>query len=194
MAEPFSAAQFDEVWLPRRPLAGAKTGSKRRMSRAKALEQSYIEANATSVLQSLVIVDHDDGEASRIAHELDLPPSWIAARPDGSDDGQLVYSLLGPVCLTDCARRPPVNYLARIEHGLNNVLGGDPAYAGTFTKNPHHQDHLTLWGPASAVYSLHQLADALRDLKALPAAGKPRRNVTTSAVGRNVALFDILRH
>ena len=194
MAQAFTPDQFHEVWQPHRPLAGAKTGPKRRMSRTKALDQSYIEANVTSVLQSLVIVDHDDGEASRAAHELGLPPSWVAATPDGSDHGHLVYALGGPVCLTDCARRPPVNYLARIEHGLNNLLGGDPAYAGTFTKNPHHQDHLTLWGPASAVYGLHQLATALRELHALPAAGKPRRNVTTSSVGRNVALFDILRH
>ena len=32
---------------------------------------------------------------------------------------------------------------ARIEHGMNTVLGGDAAYGGQFTKNPHHQDHLT---------------------------------------------------
>lgn len=192
MAEPFSPAQFAEVWQPQRPLAGAKTGTKRRMSRDKALGQSYIEANVTDVMRSLVIVDHDGGMADWIAREF-LPPSWIAENADGSHNGHLVYALGCPVCLTDCARRPPVNFLARVEHGANTFLQGDSSYAGTFTKNPHHQSHLTLWGPATAVYTLRDLADALRSVGAMPKAGSPRKHVPTSNVGRNVALFDLTR-
>ena len=185
------SSQFADVWLPYRPLAGSKTGPKRRMGRDQALQQSYIEANVTHVLRSLVVVDHDGGLLDWVAKDF-LPPSWVAARQD-SQDGHLVFALRDKVPLTDAARRPPVNLLARIEHGMNTVLGGDAAYAGQFTKNPHHQDHLTLWGPAEATYSLSELADALRDLKAMPPAGQPRRHVTTSDVGRNCALFDITR-
>ena len=54
------SSQFAEAWLPYRPLAGSKTGPKRRMGRDQAVQQSYIEANATHVLRSLVVVDHDD--------------------------------------------------------------------------------------------------------------------------------------
>lgn len=188
-----TAEQFDQVWLPYRPMAGSKTGPKDRMPRPQALQHAYIEANVADVLRSLVIVDHDGGEADRIARDLDLPPSWIAERRDGSHCGHLVYALGSPVCLTNAARRPPVNLLARIEHGMHTLFGGDPAYAGTFTKNPFHQEHLTLWGPATAIYGLRELSEALRALHALPGAGKPRQHVHSSAVGRNVALFDDTR-
>lgn len=44
-----------------------------------------------------------------------------------------------------------------------------------------------------AFYTLGELAAALDELKALPSAGTPTRNVQTSAVGRNVSLLDYTR-
>lgn len=188
---------WDDHWLPRAPLAGSVKDvdhpGVRRHSRPVALTLPHIEANPL-VMKSLVVTDHDGGDADHIAALAGLPqPSYVAMNPH-TRAGHIVYALKTPVCLTDAARRPPVNLLARIEHGLVEVLAGDVAYAGRITKNPHVQDHLALWGPQTAVYGLRDLAGALDDLGALPSAGSPRRNVASSAVGRNVALFDAVRH
>lgn len=185
---------FPDVWLHQRPrVTNTKGTPTRRVSRAAALEYAYIEPNVTGQIQSLVITDRDKPDADRIADVLGLPlPSWVAINPH-TTTGHIVYALKDPVSLTDASRRPPVNLLARIEHGLATVLEGDPGYTGGLTKNPTHFLHPTLWGPQEARYGLRELAQALNDLKALPCPGNARRNVSRSAVGRNVALFDETR-
>ncbi|WP_169335954.1 replication initiation protein [Nocardia tenerifensis] len=187
---------FEEHWLPRRPLAGkTKHGGYYRMSRERALKLPYIESNPLA-LKSLVITDHDGGMADEIVAHAGLPqPSYVALNPI-TRSGQIVYALETPVILTDAARRGPVNLLARIEAGLNDVLAGDVAYGGRTTKNPTHVEHLTLWGPEHAVYKLKDLADPLDRLKALPkfkTTTERRKKLRTSGTGRNVDLFDLTR-
>lgn len=166
------------------------------MSRDKALAQSYIEANPTAVC-SLVMTDRDEEDAAWIAADLGLPvPSWVALNPH-TKFGHIGYALGTPVCLTDAARRAPVNLLARVEAGLTTALGGDVAYAHKFTKNPHHSDHLTLWGPDTAVYSLGDLAGALDELGTLPVRAtttkQRRETLIDTSTGRNVELFELVR-
>lgn len=183
---------FQEAWIPRRPLAGQRAGPKHRMSREQALQLPYIETNPRA-LRSLVVVDRDETDTDQIADLLELPePSWVAMNPH-TRTGHVVFALASPVCLTDAARRPPVNLLARIEQGMTDVLGGDIGYAGKITKNPHHQDHLAIWGEASASYSLRQLARALGNVGALPERSQTGRALQDSTVGRNVALFHDVR-
>lgn len=186
---------FEGSWLPARPHAGAVKGSQAwttRMSRENALQQPYIEAQATGVLQSFVITDVDTNDAWELPGLLGLPvPSWRALNP-GTLCGHIGYTLGCPVCLTDAGNRRPVNLLARIESGFRTVLGGDVAYTGFLTKNPLHDDHLTLWGPDTAVYGLRELAKALSDIGALPAYNN-RKALRLSNIGRNVDLFDLVR-
>lgn len=193
MAETFETL-FPEAWLHERPRVTDRKGNPTwRTSRSEALGMPYIEPNVSGIIQSLIITDRDKPDADRIAGVLGLPdPSWVSINPH-TTTGHIVYSLKDPVTLTDAARRPPVNFLARIEHGLATVLDGDPGYTGGLTKNPVHAWHPTLWGPQEARYGLRELAAALDGLGALPKAGNPRRNVQRSAVGRNVALFDETR-
>lgn len=193
VAETFETL-FPESWLHERPRVTDRKGNPTwRVSRTDALGFPYVEPNVSGVLQSLVITDRDKPDADRIAGALGLPdPSWIAINPH-TTTGHIVYALKDPVPLTDAARRPPVNLLARIEHGLASVLDGDPGYTGGLTKNPVHPWHPTLWGPQEARYGLRELANALDGLGALPGAGSPRQRVQRSAVGRNVALFDDTR-
>ncbi len=182
---------FDSVYLSRKPLSSnRKDGGYRRRRRDRALEHAYIETNPF-VMQSLVITDRDRSDSDWAADLAGLPAPTYTALNAATGTGHIVYGLKDPVCLSDAARRRPVNLLARIEHGLNTVLEGDPGYGGRITKNPLNAQHLTLWG--DAFYTLRQLAAALDELKALPSAGTPTRNVQTSAVGRNVALFDYTR-
>lgn len=185
---------FPDTWLHQRPrVTNTKGTPTKRVSRTAALEYAYIEPNVTGKIQSLIITDRDKPDADRIAGALGLPlPSWVAINPH-TTTGHIVYALKDPVSLTDASRRPPVNLLARIEHGLATVLDGDPGYTGGLTKNPTHFLHPTLWGPPEARYGLRELARALSDQGALPGPRNPRRNVYRSAIGRNVALFDDTR-
>lgn len=187
------ADSFRDAWLPRAPLAGAVKGEERgvrRMSRTHALEQPYIEANPLAI-RSLVITDHDAGDAEHMADLAGLPaPSYVVENP-WTRSGHIVYALASPVCLTDAARTRPMHLLARIEAGLCDVLRGDPGYAGRITKNPLNQEHLPIWGEATALYGLRELASALDDLGALPRY--ERRALVRSGVGRNCALFDLVR-
>ena len=186
------AASFDAAWLPHAPLAGEKTGPKHRMAREHALTLPYIEANPLC-LRSLVVVDRDASDADQIADLLGLPePSWVALNPY-TTAGHVVFALKSPVCMTDAARRAPVNKLARIEQGLTDVLGGDVAYGGRITKNPHHRSHQALWGTQEASYSLQELSDALQGLGALPDPSQDSQTLRDSSTGRNVALFDLTR-
>jgi hypothetical protein len=83
-----------------------------------------------------------------------------------------------------------VRYLAAIENAYRVALGADPAYGGLLTKNPLSPHWRTCWGKYG-VYGLHELADYV-DLD----RHKPKRgvNVEDSGLGRNVALFDHVRH
>ena len=185
--------RFESMWLPGAPLASeSKTGTYRRTSRERALGMPYVEANPTC-LQSLIITDHDGGDADQLPDRLGLPrPTYTALNPH-TRSGHIVYGLGSPVCLTDAASRRPVNLLARIEAGLVDVLGGDTSYGGRITKNPCSEQHLPLWGPDTAVYGLRELARALDDLGALPRYDRDRSTLVRSAVGRNVGLFDLTR-
>lgn len=185
---------WPEVWTHERPrVTRAKGTPTHRVSRTAALEYPYIEPNITGILVSQIVIDRDLPDADRIAeHKGLLEPSSVSINPY-TTTGHIRYGLKDPVSLTDAARRPPVNYLARIEHGLVTVLGGDPGYTGGLTKNPFHLQHPTLWGSLEALYGLRDLAGNLDDLGALPSPRNPRRNVFRSGVGRNVALFDDTR-
>lgn len=183
---------FAGTWLPRAPLASNhKQGPYYRHRRDEALGMAYIEANPL-VMQSLVVIDRDHSDTDLAADLAGLPaPTYIASNPH-TGTGHIVYGLSSPVCLTDAAHRRPINLLARIEQGLTTVLDGDPAYGGRITKNPLVAPHVTLWGDQT--YELRTLAQALDDLGALPDTNNPRKTLTASALGRNVALFDLTRH
>lgn len=184
-----------DAFLHQRPRVTARKGTPtHRVNHADAFAYPYVEPNVSGILQSLVIVDRDLPDADTIAGELGLlPPSWVTINPH-TTTGHIGYALKDPVCITDAATRPPVNLLARIEHGLVTVLGGDPCYTGGLTKTPGHSLHATAYGPSDALYGLYPLATNLDGLGALPRAGNALKNVQRSAVGRNIACFDLTRH
>lgn len=184
---------FTDHWLPLKPLCShKKNGGYKRQTRERALEHAYIETNPFA-MQSLIVTDHDGADADFIADLVGLPqPSWVAMNPH-TRSGHIVYALASPVCLTDAGRRAPVNLLARVEQGLTDILGGDIGYGGRITKNPTNPAHMPIWGDSEALYGLKELAKALGDVGALPAPHRQAQTVLDSAVGRNVALFNLTR-
>lgn len=180
--------------MKEKPLcSNKKNGSYKRQSRERALEHAYIETNPLA-MQSLIVTDHDGADADFIADLAGLPqPSWVAMNRH-TRSGHIVYALSSPVCLTDAGHRAPVNLLARVEQGLTDVLGGDIGYGGRITKNPTNTAHTSIWGKQRlSTASEKSLLKALGDVGALPAPHRQAQTVLDSAVGRNVALFNITR-
>lgn len=101
------AVSFASAWLPERPWVTDPKGHPTwRTSRESALLLPYIEANATGVMQPLIVTDRDLPDADLIAERLGQPaaPSYASLNAH-TTAGHIVYVLKDPVCLTDAARR-----------------------------------------------------------------------------------------
>lgn len=191
---------FETVYRPERPLCSPhKTGPYTRRHRNQALAYPFIEANP-ACLQSLIVADVDMPGTFWEYEARGLPiPSWRIANLF-TDHYHAVWALQAPVVLTDAARRPPINLLARIEAGLRRGLQADPGYGGRIMRNPLTEEGTaTTWGindEASAdhcpAYTLKELAAALDAAGFLPKTAE-KQALRESTVGRNVALFDCTR-
>ena len=186
-------ALFDARWLVQAPyVSDDLSGGCWREPRAKALTRRYVQLNSAALVWCVVIdVDHD--EVDGLAADEGLPaPSWTAINPFNGH-AHIAYVLEVPVARSDAARQKPLRFLARIEAGLCATLRGDRAYAGFLTKNPVHRSWITCWCPdeEGGVYTLSDLASALGPR--LPRQ-LPRKTEKSHGLGRNVTLFNELRH
>lgn len=191
---------FDTVYRPERPLcASAKEGPYHRRERSVALGYPYIETNP-SCLQSLIVADVDIPDTFWEYETRNLPtPSW-RVKNILSDHYHAAWALTAPVILTDAARRPPINLLARIEVGLRRGIQADTGYSGRIMRNPLIKNGTqTVWGindettqDYCRTYSLTELAHILASVGYLPKRNE-KSALRESAVGRNVALFDLTR-
>jgi hypothetical protein len=85
-------------------------------------------------------------------------------------------------------RLAPLRYLCAVEAAFRQKLQADPGFSGLITKNPLHPVWRLLRGPM-ADYELSELADYV-DLSRYA----PKRKLEQIGLGRNVTLFDWLRH
>lgn len=118
------------------------------------------------------------------------PPSWAAVNRENGH-AHLVYGLRAPVLVDGMgARDAPLRYLCAIEALFRALLRADPGFSGLITKNPAHPLWKTLRGP-QLFYDLAELAEYLPGLEKF----QPKvRRVEEFGLGRNVTLFDYLRH
>jgi hypothetical protein len=72
---------------------------------------------------------------------------------------------------------------------MRAALEADPGYSGLITKNPVNPHWRTLWSARAGIYDLAYLSEFLD----LPKHA-PRRRPEQVGLGRNVTLFDWLRH
>ena len=186
---------FFASYLVRYPFAGNSKDDTNpetyRRDLRRALECTHIQANHQTE-HTLIVIDNDTSDAQWVWEysDLDLKPTWTPLNPH-TGTGHLVYALDESINLFDINQARQRNDLARVEHGLTDVLRGDRAYSGFLTKNPLHQAHTTDWG--LTVYSLGDLKRALNRLGKLPKARQPHKNVPLAPTGRNCSCFDLLR-
>lgn len=181
---------FDDLerW-PRKPYCSEDLADGLRIRSLKsALRRPYIQANPP-YLRVWSIFDVDRPGAGLAWEDEHLPPpSWATVNRENGH-GHLVWGLRAPVLVdSPDLRQAPLRYLCAIEAAFRERLRADSGYSGLITKNPAHPLWRTLRGPQLG-YDLGELADWVDLPKFIP-----KRKPEEVGLGRNVTLFDWLRH
>lgn len=160
-------------------------------TRALALTFSYIQVN--DLMLKAVILDLDyPGAARAWLDQLTPPPTWIA-ESENTGHAHCAWVLTSPIPRTDAARLTPLRYFAAVEHSLGLAYKADPGYAGLLTKNPMRDDVWRVSWPGKPSYTLTELTAGL-DLESKPESSSPALVEKVTGTGRNVTLFDTVRH
>ena len=188
VSNPIRVPHFTPERIARRPYCtdDPATGVRIR-PQATALRHSHIQAN-TPALRFRLVFDIDRPGALFAAEDANVaPPNWLAINPENRH-GHLGYELDLTLVTSEAGRDAPIRYAAAIEYAYRRALGADMRYSGLMCKNPTHPrwwTHIHNTQP----YTLAELADWVD----LPKKLTPRQAEETS-LGRNVSLFDGLRH
>lgn len=180
---------FEDVtrW-PHKPYCSDDKTASRIRSLRHALKHPYIQANPPH-LRVWSIYDVDRPAAALAWEDANLPPPAWAAVDRQSTRGHLVWGLTAPVLVdSPDLRQQPLRYLCAVEAAFRAKMDADSGYSGLMTKNPAHGLWRVLRGPRMA-YELGELAEWVDLPKHLP-----KRKPEEIGLGRNVSIFDWLRH
>jgi hypothetical protein len=175
--------------LPNRPFCSndLRFGLKIR-PKLQAIQQRMIQPNGPLAVKWLLFdIDRDD---SYFAFEERCAPvpSFIAVNK-GNGHCHYGYMLRSAVTKLELSRESPIKFLDAVQRGLTRRLGADPAYTGLICKNPLSSDWCVEWN-LGRPYELSELNDCL-DTKDKQ---KPDKSAISEKSGRNVTVFDAVRH
>lgn len=152
-----------------------------------ALKYSHIQANSPALRWRLVF-DIDRPAAVFAAEDGNVAtPNWIAENPLNGH-AHLCYEIAAPLVTSASGRADPLRFAAAIEHAYMTQLKADRGYVGLICKNPLHKQWRTQIQRVEA-YDLAELAEWVELPNRIP-----KKQLTESPLGRNVAVFDRLRH
>lgn len=179
---------YDVGRWPRRPYCSDDKTARYVRSLKDAVRRPYIQANPPHLrVWSIYDVDRPGGALAWEDSHLP-PPSWAAANRQNSH-AHLVWGLSAPVLVDSPEmRQGPLRYLCAVEAAFRERLQADQGYSGLITKNPAHPLWRTLRGPRLA-YELGELAEWVDLPKHIP-----KKKPEEVGLGRNVTVFDWLRH
>ncbi len=173
--------------LPKKPYCTNRLGGISIRPLTQAISYRYLQHNQPSLV-SFLVFDVDRVNAAFSWQDAGLPPPmWVAVNPKNGH-AHLCYALKTPVCRSNAAKLPPLNYLAAIEAALCERLQADIGYAGLLCKNPFHP-HWKTCIYSLEPYDLHDLAEFCPDLNKF----KRRKKWREYGIGRNVTLFEEVR-
>lgn len=178
---------FKEHRLPNKPYCSDDKTARLIRSLRHARKLPYIQVNPPT-LRFWMVFDVDRPGAALAWENANLPPPAWAAVDRQTTKGHLAYGLSAPVLTSEVARRDPLRFLCAIESAYREQLQADRGFAGLITKNPTHPLWRVLVGPQH-LYELGELADWVDLPKHLP-----NKAPETVGLGRNCALFEMLRH
>ena len=157
-------------------------------SKPHALRKRHLQLNGPSSFQWM---PHDiDRSGAYFAHdEANLPPPNVIMVNPENGHAHAAYLMESPVARHNMARLEPLRFYAACERGVARRLDADRCYTGLIAKNPIHKDWRTEWR-RERPYTLAEIESHLfeRDMRPDPTPE------TTFGAGRNVTVFDELRH
>lgn len=179
---------FGPERLPRRPYVTDNPELGITVRRAeRALDWPYIQPNSPALKWRLVF-DIDRPASVFAADEGNVaPPNWIAENPKNGH-AHFAYEIAVPVVTSENGRADPLRFAAAVEHAYMCALGADRRYVGLICKNPLHENWRTHVQRIEA-YDLAEMAEWVDLPKKLP-----KKELIESPLGRNVTIFDQLRH
>lgn len=179
--------------LPEKPYTAEQKGSMSITSKKYAWNKELLQVNHPAVCGWLVF-DIDDPNALYAHEDNHAPaPQYIVVNP-ANGHAHLFYRLTTPVGKWGASSDKAVMYLTAVYAALARKLGADSGYIGNIAKNPNSQAWHTYTTDAPESYTLGDLADWL-DLPSWSETAAIRKQGydTSTAVGRNVALFHGIR-
>lgn len=178
----------DTTRWPHKPFCSDDKTAANIRSLAHAIKRPYIQANPPH-LRVWSIFDVDRAGAALAWEDAGLPPpAWSACNVENGH-AHLVWGLSAPVLVdSPDLRQQPLRYLCAIEAAFRAKLQADSGYTGLITKNPAFPLWRVLRGPR-VCFELGELADYV-DLPKFA----PKRKPEEVGLGRNVTLFDAVRH
>lgn len=173
---------------PHNPFCSDDKTARHIRSLAHAIKRPYIQANPPHLrVWSIFDIDREGGALAWDDARLP-PPAWSACNVENGH-AHLVWGLTAPVLVdSPDLRQQPLRYLCAVEAAFREKLQADRSYAGLMTKNPAFPLWRVLRGPRMT-FELGELADYV-DLPKFA----PKRKPEEVGLGRNVTLFDAVRH
>jgi len=174
--------------IPRKPYCADDDYFIRILPKKQALTKKKIQDNTDYSISSFTIdIDYNDA----IYHVLSSPipaPNFLIENLNNSR-AHIKYLLIHPVYKNNIEMQKAVKLLAHIQYTITDILSGDKSFSNLLSKNPFHTEHNLVFSHLEP-YTLTELREALPALKSKP----PRDELLNFGVGRNVSMFEYLRH
>lgn len=183
-----TASDYKDLYNPVRPYStNVLREGLYRHNKTEALTHLFTQTTSKKA-PNLLVLDFDIPDAEWATHSLiyddgTLPPyNYLTINPatTHAQAGWFIEGTAGTV--------KAKQFYDDIHAGLTAISGGDRNYTGFIGRNPTHPHQRTLWG-TDTIYSL-------KDLKAfIPnTVSRGLQRTPNTADGRNVGLFEALRH
>lgn len=181
-------AQFYDD-LATKPYCTDSKGYSHIRTKSHAIKHAYIQPNHPAVCKWLVF-DIDDSQALFAYYDNDLPPPQFIVRNKKNGHAHVGFKLTSEVGIGGNSSIKAMQYLASVQQALRAALGADASYGGNLVKNPCYDsnEHEVYITGAQASYTLAELSDYL-DLQPVQ-----QESSNDSGYGRNVSVFDYVRH
>lgn len=124
-----------------------------------------------------------------ITDDLDLPGPHIFVQNPDNLHAHAYFGLETAVHLNPESSQKAIRFAAAVDCAFTQALDADAQFCGLIAKNPLHERWRTYSGTAPS-YSLNEMAEFV-DLERY---GDRRRSMPETGLGRNVNLFNRLRH
>lgn len=154
-----------------------------------ALTQRFCQLNPRKRVGVLLLdIDHTNG-----LNDLDAPPpTYVTVNPK---TGHLHagYVLAAPVSVGAQSRRGPLELLRDVRNNLTHQLKADPSFGGLIARGPFHPEHATHL-VSGRLWTLGELLRELPPMQNVSAREAAQAAAAAENEGRNVAVFEALRH